>query len=125
MNRKRVLVGEDSSVIQNLTRNILQAQNYEIIAAKNGQQVLDILNKEEIDIILLDITMPVMDGVQCATTIRKMSDPKKANLPMIAITGNAKNYSPAEFDIMGFNEVLTKPLDYDKLVKVVNHYAGR
>ena len=63
---KKILVAEDSSVIQNITRKVLQFQNYEIISVKNGQQVLDKLAKSDYDAILLDINMPVMDGMECA-----------------------------------------------------------
>src|SRR5687768_1845837 len=97
MATKRVLVAEDSSVIQNLTKKILQFQNFDIVAVKNGKQVLEMLNKEDFDVILLDINMPLMDGMECAKQIRALSDPKKANVPLIAITGNAKNYTLEEF----------------------------
>ena len=62
---KKVLIAEDSSVIQNLTKKILSIQNYEISSVKNGQQVLDALEAEPFDIILMDINMPVMDGIEC------------------------------------------------------------
>ena len=61
---KKVLIAEDSSVIQNLAKKILEFQNFEIHAVKNGQQVLDELAKADFDIILLDINMPVMDGME-------------------------------------------------------------
>ena len=65
---KKVLIAEDSSVIQNLAKKILEFQNFEIHAVKNGQQVLDELAKSDFDIILLDINMPVMDGVEATKT---------------------------------------------------------
>ena len=75
---KKVLIAEDSSVIQNLAKKILEFQNFEIHAVKNGQQVLDELAKAEFDIILLDINMPVMDGMDCARSVRALADKKKA-----------------------------------------------
>ena len=63
---KKIIVAEDSSVIQNLTKKILSQLNYDIFSVKNGQQVLDLLNKEDYDLVLLDIHMPVMDGMECA-----------------------------------------------------------
>jgi two-component system, cell cycle response regulator DivK len=116
---KKVLIAEDSSVIQNLTKKILQFQNFEISSVKNGEQVLQALEKEHIDIILLDINMPVMDGMECARQVRQLPDPQKANIPIVAITGNAKNYSMEDFKQVGINEYLPKPLDFDKLVDVV------
>ena len=118
-NMKKVLIAEDSSVIQNLAKKILEFQNFEIHSVKNGQQVLDALEKEDFDILLLDINMPVMDGMECAKAVRKLKDEKKAKLPMIAITGNARNYSMDDFKEAGFDDMLAKPLNFDALVAQV------
>jgi CheY-like chemotaxis protein len=115
----RVLIAEDSSVIQNLVKKILEFQNFEITAVKNGEQVIQLLQKEDFDIILLDINMPVMDGMECVKVIRGFDDVKKAKVPVVAITGNARNYSEEEFKDAGFNDVLMKPLNFDKLVTIV------
>jgi CheY-like chemotaxis protein len=116
---KKVLIGEDSSVIQNLAKKILEFQNFEITGAKNGEEVLKFLNQKDFDAILLDINMPIMDGMECVKTIRKLDDQKKANIPVIAITGNARNYTKEDFEEAGFNEMLSKPLNFDQLVLTV------
>jgi hypothetical protein len=121
---KKVLIAEDSSVIQNLTKKILQFQNFEISSVKNGEQVLQSLAKEPFDIILLDINMPVMDGMECARQVRALPDPVKANIPIVAITGNARNYSMEDFKSVGINEYLQKPLNFDNLVDVVKKLTG-
>ncbi len=119
MGSKKVLIAEDSSVIQNLTKKILQIQNYQIFSAKNGEQVMDMLEKEDYDIILMDINMPKMDGMECAKKIRALKDAKKSKIPIVAITGNAKNYTMEEFNAVGINEYLQKPLNFDSLVDTV------
>ncbi len=116
---KKVLIAEDSSVIQNLARKILEFQNFEIHAVKNGQQVLDELAKADFDVLLLDINMPVMDGMDCAKAVRALADTKKSKIPMIAITGNARNYSMEDFKAVGFDDFLAKPLNFDALVSAV------
>lgn len=116
---KSVLIAEDSSVIQNLARKILEFQHYEITAVKNGEQVLHLLEKENFDIILLDINMPVLDGMETARRIRAMADEKKSKTPIVAITGNAKNYTDEDFKDAGFDDALMKPLNFDRLVEVV------
>ena len=116
---KKVFISEDSSVIQNLARKILEFQNFEIHAVKNGQQVLDELAKADFDILLLDINMPVMDGMDCAKAVRALADAKKSKIPMIAITGNARNYSMEDFKAVGFDDFLAKPLNFDALVSTV------
>ncbi|MFT4032764.1 MAG: response regulator [Siphonobacter sp.] len=121
---QRVLIAEDSSVIQNLAKKILEFQNFEITSVKNGEQVLQLLEKETFDIILLDINMPVMDGMECARRVRELPDPAKAKTPIVAITGNARNYSPEEFKSAGFNDILIKPLNFDALVAKVRELTG-
>lgn len=116
---KKVLIAEDSSVIQNLAKKILEFQNFEITAVKNGEQVMQLLDKEDFDILLLDINMPVMDGMECVRAVRALSDANKAKVPVVAITGNAKNYSEEDFKAAGFNDALMKPLNFDRLVDVV------
>lgn len=120
---KKVLVAEDSSVIQNLTKKILQMQNYEISSVKNGQQVLDALQDQHFDIILMDINMPVMDGMECSRQIRALADASKSQIPIVAITGNAQNYSIDEFKDAGINDYLPKPLNFDTLVETVKKYT--
>ena len=119
---KKVLIAEDSSVIQNLAKKILQFQNFDITAVKNGKQVLDKLDNEAYDVIVMDINMPVMDGMQCAEQIRKRDD-DKAKTPIIVISGNARNYSQEDFDRLGINAYLQKPLNFDELVEKVHEYT--
>ena len=118
-NSKKILVGEDSSVILNLTRSILSFEKYQMKAAKNGKQVLDMLEKEDFDLILMDLNMPVLDGATCTKMIRELDDESKSKLPIIAITGNMNNYTMDEFRKLGFDDFIQKPLDYDKLLATV------
>lgn len=124
MELKKVLIAEDSSVIQNLTKRILQAQNYQIFSAKNGLKVLEMLEKDDFDIILMDINMPQMDGMECAQKIRELGDAKKSQVPIVAITGNAQNYSMEDFNSAGINDYLPKPLNFDKLVDLVKELTS-
>jgi two-component system, cell cycle response regulator DivK len=124
MGSKKVLIAEDSSVIQNLTKKILQIQNYDIFSAKNGMQVLKMLETEYYDIILMDINMPQMDGMECAKQIRALDDEKKSKIPIVAITGNAKNYTMDDFKEVGINEYLQKPLNFDNLVDTVKNLTS-
>lgn len=124
MESKKVLIAEDSSVIQNLTKKILQIQNYQIFSAKNGVQVLSMLEKEDFDIILMDINMPQMDGMECAKKIRALGDAKKSKIPIVAITGNAKNYTMDDFKSVGINDYLQKPLNFDNLVDTVKNLTS-
>ncbi len=121
---KKILIAEDSSVIQNIATKVLSFQRYEIDSAKDGKQVMKKVAKENYDVILMDINMPKMDGMECSREIRAMEDTQKANTPIIAITGNAKNYSMEDFKAVGINDFMPKPIDFDLLVQKVKEYTG-
>ncbi|RZS97032.1 response regulator [Cecembia calidifontis] len=121
---RKVLVAEDSSVIINLTKNVLMFENYHITAVKNGKQVLEKLSNEDFDLILMDINMPLMDGIECTTAIRALPDQKKSKIPIVAITGNYKNYTMDDFKKAGLNDYVQKPLDYDLLLATVKKYLS-
>lgn len=120
---KKVLVAEDSSVIINLTKNVLLFDNFKITSVKNGKQVLEKLQNEDFDIILMDINMPVMDGITCTQAIRALPDKKKSKIPIIAITGNYKNFTLDDFIQLGLDDYVQKPLDYDLLLSTVKKHA--
>jgi len=120
---KKILIAEDSSVILNLTKKILMQQGFDIVTVKNGKSVLEKLDNETFDLILMDINMPILDGIETTKRIREMKDSSIAKLPIFAITGNASNYSIDEFKAVGINEYLQKPLDFDRLVTLVNQYT--
>lgn len=121
---KTILIAEDSSVILNLTRKILELQNYTIIAAKSGSEVMKTIEKQQVDGILMDLNIPGKDGMTCTREIRGNADPKIANIPIIAVTGNANNYSMEDFKQAGINAYLPKPVDFDMLVQTVKQYIA-
>lgn len=118
----KILIAEDSSVILNLTKKILVQQDYDISAAKDGEEVLKKLENESFDLILMDINIPKLDGMECSKQIRALADSEKSKTPIFAITGNAMNYSVEDFTAVGINEYLQKPIDFDKLVKLAAKY---
>lgn len=120
---KTILIAEDSSVILNLTKKILEIQNYKILTAKNGGEVIKAVENNEIDAILMDLNIPVKNGMECTKEIRAHENKKIANVPIIAVTGNANNYTMEDFKEAGINEYLPKPLDFDMLVQTVKKYT--
>ncbi|WP_266202496.1 response regulator [Pontibacter kalidii] len=120
---KTILIAEDSSVILNLTKKILELQNYKILTAKNGGEVLKQVESNKIDAILMDLNIPVKNGMDCTKEIRASKDPEIATIPIIAVTGNANNYSMEDFKAVGINDYLPKPLDFDMLVETVKKYT--
>ncbi|WP_242927338.1 response regulator [Pontibacter vulgaris] len=121
---KTILIAEDSSVILNLTKKILELQNYKILTAKNGGEVMKQVGSNKIDVILMDLNIPVKSGMECTREIRKSENKQIANIPIIAVTGNANNYSMEDFKEAGINAYLPKPLDFDMLVQTVKQYTA-
>ena len=121
---KKILIAEDSSVILNLTKKILVQQQYEISSAKDGEELMSKIGAEDFDLLLLDINIPKKDGMACAKEIRALGNPSKANIPIFAITGNAKNYSSEDFASVGINEYLQKPVNFDELVDLTAKYIS-
>jgi two-component system, cell cycle response regulator DivK len=119
---KKILVAEDSSIIINLVRKVLQFEDYEIHEARNGKEVLEMIQNEPYDLILMDIIMPVMDGMTCIKKIRANDNPKIANLPIVVITGNYKNYQQEDFEAVGVHTFLQKPFNFDRLLEIVRNY---
>lgn len=119
--RARILIIEDSATVQRLTKRILTFEiKYEISFAHNGAEGLAMIKASEpFDIVLSDIDMPVMDGEQCIREIRMLDDPRKANVPVIACTGNAKQRTMMDFKGMGFTDSFMKPVNYPGLIKKV------
>ncbi|WP_339606057.1 response regulator [uncultured Roseivirga sp.] len=120
---KNVLVAEDSSVIQNLLKKILLFENCKITSAKDGQSVLDKYEKDHYDLIIMDFNLPVMSGLEATKKIRAIKN-KKGKVPIIGISGNAKNLPESTFFDAGINEYMQKPLDYDKLIELVKKYTA-
>lgn len=123
-NSKKILVAEDSSVIINLTKSVLLFEKYDITAVKNGKQVIEKLLNEDFDLILMDINMPQMDGIECTRIIRGLENSNKAGIPIVAITGNYKNYTLDDFKKAGLNDYIQKPLDYDLLLATVRKHLS-
>ncbi|WP_242917061.1 response regulator [Pontibacter liquoris] len=121
---KTILIAEDSSVILNLTKKILELQNYRILTAKNGGEVLKQVENNKIDAILMDLNIPVKNGMECTKEIRAHENKDIARIPIIAVTGNANNYSMEDFKEAGINDYLPKPLDFDALVITVKKYTA-
>ena len=82
---KKILLAEDVDLNQYLVKHMLETRGLEVTIANNGFEALDLLSREHFDCVLMDIQMPEMDGIETARQIRKMDDPAKASIPIIAL----------------------------------------
>ncbi len=118
-----VLVADDTPVNQQLLRGIFEKLNHRIVVADNGKMAIERFEEDEFDLILMDIRMPVMGGIEATTVIRSMGT-EKSKIPIIALTadiaaGNIKEYLEA-----GINDVCAKPIDLPVLLKAINKQLG-
>ncbi len=120
---KNVLVVEDSQVIQNITKHVLEFYKHNVVTAMDGKEALEKIEKQDFDIALMDIAMPNMNGIECIKRIREMKDKKKSEMPIIAVTGNAEFYTPLEFKKAGFTDFIEKPINFDGMSKILKQYV--
>ncbi len=108
--RRRVLLVEDNAINRELAVEMLRNAGHEVIAAKNGAEGVDIAEKKRFDMILMDIAMPVMDGLQATLAIRSRQGPN-AKTPIIAVSANILPAERKRLKKAGMNGFLAKPLD--------------
>lgn len=121
---RKILVVEDSSVIQSVSKTVLEFQNFEVDIAKNGEEAIQKIAETNYDIILMDIIMPKMNGIECAKQIRALKNSKKSKIPILAVTGNIRNYSLEDFQSFGINDFVEKPVNFDRLLPKLNSMMG-
>lgn len=114
-----ILLVDDSDDTREIMRFLLEALGYEVIEAKDGSEAVERTKDSQPDLILMDIAMPVMDGIEATSRIRELEEGK--DIPVIAVTGHT-NWYQEEALKAGCNKVMSKPLDHLSLEKVMNQY---
>lgn len=117
----RILAAEDILANQILLRHLLRKWGADFIICNNGQEVLDVLEKQEFDIILMDLQMPVMDGVTAMKIIRRAL-PAYSNIPVIAFTADTFAESTPEIAECNFSDFVTKPFKSEELIKIISKH---
>ncbi|MBF0482199.1 MAG: response regulator [Desulfovibrionaceae bacterium] len=119
----RVLLAEDDEVNREAGKLMLEKLGHAVTTAVNGQQVLDMFAERDFDCLVLDIQMPVMDGLEAALRIRA-SDSPRARLPIIALTAFAMAGDKEKFLAAGINGYLAKPVDMEQLDTMLRDVPG-
>jgi len=116
---KTVLIVDDDMRNTYAMSTALENRGLNIIEAENGKIALDILDKHanEIDIVLMDIMMPIMDGYQATIALRK--DPRFSELPVVALTAKALKEDQEKCMAVGVSDYMTKPVDYEQLFSLI------
>lgn len=121
-----ILLVEDNLLNQDIAKFLLENMGAKIQMANNGQEAVEQFSASkpgDIDIILMDIMMPVMNGYEAAKAIRSMDRPDAAEIPIVAMTANAFTDDKQQAFEAGMNEHLAKPLDKDLLLKTLYDFS--
>ena len=121
----KILLAEDNDLNAEIATELLQEEGCTVDRAKDGVECVDMLEKAAngtYQLILMDIQMPVMNGYDAAKKIRRMDDPQKADLPIIAMTANAFSEDKQAALDAGMNDHIAKPINMNVLVPTIQKY---
>lgn len=122
----RILVAEDDRMNQIFAETFLKDAGHSVAIATNGKQVVKLLDAEHYDLILMDISMPEMDGLQATSVIRSSTTGRfDPGIPIIAMTAHALKGDRERFLAAGINGYIAKPVEFDELMRAVEQAMGR
>jgi CheY-like chemotaxis protein len=119
---KTILVVEDYVDTRDLMKFLLENCGYIVREAADGQEAVDSVEKQIPDLILMDLSLPTMDGLTATRMIRKVEGGGK--LPIIAVTAYGNSFYRKAIEA-GCDDLINKPLDFDKLQPVLEQYLAR
>ena len=112
-----ILLVEDNEVNQEVAVGLLADAGFEIDIANNGKEAVDMIPQRDYDVVLMDMQMPVMDGISATIAIRK--DARFKDLPILAMTANAMQQDKEKCEAAGMNDHIAKPIDPDELFRTL------
>ncbi len=120
MTSAKLLLVEDNEINQMVAEEILRQAGYEVSIANNGLEALEMLDNESFDLVLMDIQMPIMDGLTAARKIREQE--KFRHLPIVALSAHALEEDVQKSLAHGMNEHTTKPINPQELYKTIAYW---
>ncbi|MFP5213702.1 MAG: response regulator [Acidobacteriota bacterium] len=121
LRKLRVLLAEDTEVNQMVAVGMLKKRGYSVMVAENGREALELLEKQAFDLVLMDVQMPIMDGLEATRTIRNMG---LSDLPIIAMTAHAMKSHRDLCTDAGMNGYLAKPISREELYAAIDRCTG-
>jgi len=120
-NKRTIMVVDDNESLRRFTAMLLEKQGFDVVQKEDGQQALDALNSDEIDLILMDIEMPIMDGVEASRRIRS-ANKAYSSVPIIAHTGDSSPVTLEKMESSGMSDFIVKPADKNRLFDKIAHW---
>jgi signal transduction histidine kinase/DNA-binding response OmpR family regulator/integral membrane sensor domain MASE1 len=121
----RILLAEDNLVNQRLAMRLLEKRGHRVVVAANGREALEALEKESYDLVLMDVQMPEMDGMEAIARIREKEVRTGGHQPVVALTAHAMKGDMERGLSAGMDGYLTKPIRPKELDDVLDKYAGK
>jgi two-component system, cell cycle response regulator DivK len=123
MGKERILVVEDNVDTYELVHLVLEKNGYETVLAVNGRDGVEAALNHKPDLILMDMSMPEMDGWTATSLIKK--NQQTAHIPLIALTANVLMNDRQRAMEAGCDEFITKPIDLDELVETIQYWINK
>jgi len=123
MEKCNILIVDDILMNRILLKELIQEIPCETKEAKNGLEAVEILKTSKIDIVLMDIEMPKMNGLEATRYIRHKLPSPLNSVPIIALTAHNPNDFFEDFSSVGFNDLLTKPYSFEKVIDAIKLYS--
>jgi CheY-like chemotaxis protein len=120
----RVLLAEDNAINQRLATRLLEKRGHTVDAAATGRQALEKLETGNYDVVLMDVQMPDMDGLQATALIREREDRLGMHTPIIALTAHTMKGDRERCLNAGMDDFITKPVNAEELIAVVEATAA-
>ena len=119
--KKRILIAEDEQAFLNSMKVLIETidDKFEVYSANNGKQALKLINELDIDLLITDILMPDMDGLELTRDVQK----KYPSIKILAMSGGGDHYLEAA-ELFGASYVLNKPFEVDRLLSAINKVLG-
>ena len=124
---RRLLLVEDNELNREIAVALLESTNAEIVTAENGQEAVELFDRSEpayYDLILMDIQMPVMNGLEATSTIRGLNRVDAGSIPIIAMTANAFAEDVQNSLDAGMNAHISKPMDRNRVCSCIQQFVG-
>lgn len=118
---KRILIVDDSKINLKVANQILKPYNFNVKLVESGYECLEVMETSTYDLILMDIMMPKMNGVE---TLRRLKEMDGFDIPVVALTADAIEGTDEKYLNVGFNAYLSKPIDRYELDRILNKYLG-
>ena len=120
----RVLAADDNKLNQIVVSALLERHGHEVVVASDGAAAIDLLRDDRFDLVLMDVQMPVLDGLAATRAIRALDD-ERATVPIIAMTANAGRDDMQRCRDAGMSDFIAKPIDPDTFYAVIARHAAR